>query len=58
MTCAPCAFSHSIIFFKQVAPDLGDAGGRFEIGKISLRETEIAVEAVDQNLEGVLQGVK
>jgi hypothetical protein len=43
---------------EQIPANLGHAGGSFEIGKISLRETEVTVEAVDQNLEGVLQGVK
>ena len=40
---------------QQLAPDLGDARGRVEIGEVSLRETEVAVETVDQNLEGVLE---
>ena len=43
---------------EQIASDLGHPRGGFEIGKVSLRETEVAVEAVDQNLEGVLQGMK
>ena len=58
MTCAPRAFSQSIIFLQKIAADLRDARRRVEIGKVSLRETEIAVEAVDQNLEGVLQRVE
>ena len=43
---------------QQLAADLGDARGRVEIGEVALRETEIAVEAVDQDFEGVLQRVK
>ena len=43
---------------EQIAPDLGDPRGGVEIGKMSLRETEVAVEAVDQDFEGVLQRVK
>ena len=43
---------------QKLAPDLGDARGRVEIGEVSLSETEIAVEAVDQNLEGVLERVE
>ena len=53
--CAPCALSQSIIFFNKIAADLGDARGGIEIGEMSLSETEIAVEAVDQNFERVLQ---
>ena len=58
MTSAPCALSHSIIFFEQVTPNLGDTGGGFEVGEVPLRETEVAVKAVDQNFEGVLQRMK
>ena len=43
---------------QKIAPDLRHARGGIEVGKVSLRETEIAVEAVDQNLEGVLQSVE
>ena len=43
---------------QQLAADLGDARGRVEIGKVALSETEIAVEAVDQDLEGVLQSAE
>ena len=43
---------------QQLAADLGDARRRVEIGKVALRETEIAVEAVDQDFEGVLQRLK
>ena len=43
---------------EQIAPDLGDTRGGFEVGEVSLRKTEIAVETVDQNLEGVLQGME
>ena len=50
--------SQSIIFCKQVAADLGDARGGVEVGEVALRETEVAVEAVDQDLEGVLQRVE
>ena len=58
ITCAPCAFSQSIIFLKMIAPDLGHARGRLEIGEMSLRETEVSVEAVDQDFERVLQRVE
>ena len=44
--------------FQQVAPDLGDTGRGVEVGKISLRETEVSVKAVDQNLERVLERVE
>ena len=43
---------------QKLAADLGDARGRVEIGEVSLGETEVAVEAVDQDLEGVLEGVE
>src|SRR6185436_15116362 len=43
---------------EQVAPNLSHACGRFEIGKVSLRKTQITVEAINQDLEGVLQSVK
>ena len=35
-----------------------DARRGLEIGEVALRETEVAVEAVDQDFEGVLQGVE
>ena len=44
--------------FQQIAPDLRDARGGVEIGKVSLGKTEVAVVTVDQNLECVLQGMK
>ena len=42
-------------FLQQIAPDLRHARGRIEIGKMSLSESQIAVETVDQNLEGILE---
>ena len=58
MTCAPALVQPLDHLLQQVAADLGDARGGIEIGEVSLRETEVAVEAVDQNLEGVLQRVE
>ena len=58
MTCAPCALQPLDHLLEQIAPDLGDARGGFEIGKVALRKAEVAVKAVDQNLESVLQGVE
>ena len=58
MTCAPRAFSQSIIFCNKLAADLRDARRRIEIGEVSLGETEVAVKAVDQDLEGVLERVE
>ena len=43
---------------QQLAADLRDARGGVEIGEVALRESEVAVEAVDQDFEGVLEGVK
>ena len=43
---------------QEVAADLGDARGGVEIGEVALREAEVAVEAVDEDLEGVLEGVE
>ena len=43
---------------EEVAPDLGDARGGVEIGEVALREAEVAVEAVDEDFEGVLEGVE
>src|SRR6185369_17276615 len=48
-------FNHLL---EQVAPNLSDTRGRFEVGKVSLRKTQITIEAIDQDLEGVLQSVK
>ena len=45
-------------FFQQVAPDLRDARSGVEIGEMSLRESEIAVKAVNQNFECVLKRMK
>ena len=45
-------------FLQQIAPDLRHARGRIEIGKMSLSESQIAVETVDQNLEGILEGLE
>ena len=45
-------------FLQQVATDLGDARSGVEVGKMSLRKTEITVKAVDQNFERVLQRVE
>src|SRR5207248_6052344 len=42
-------------FLQQIAPDLGDARGGIEIGEMSLRETQISVETVQQNFECILQ---
>ena len=58
MTCAPARVQPIDHLLQKIAPDLGDARGGVEIGEVSLRETEVAVEAVDQNLEGVLQRVE
>src|SRR5262249_8645675 len=43
---------------QQVAPDLCYTRSRFEIRKMPLGETEIAIETVNQNLERVLQRVQ
>src|SRR4029453_3065805 len=40
---------------QQIAPNLCHPRGGVEVGKVSLSESEIAVKAVDQNLEGVLE---
>src|SRR6202043_3839879 len=45
-------------FLQQIAPGLRDARGGVEIGEMSLRESEIAVKAVDQNFERVLKRMK
>ena len=58
MTCAPVRFQPVDHLLQKLAPDLRDARGRVEIGEVALRETEVAVEAVDQDLEGVLQRVE
>src|ERR1700750_542135 len=46
------AFDHLL---EQVATYLSYARSGVEVGEVTLGETEIAVEAVDQDLEGVLQ---
>ena len=43
---------------QKLAPDLGDARRRIEIGEMPLGEAEIAVKAVDQNLERILESVE
>src|SRR5439155_844657 len=43
---------------KQIAPDLRHTRGSVEVGKMSLRESEIAVETVQQNFKRVLQRLK
>src|SRR5262249_18726117 len=40
---------------QQIAPDLGDTRGGLEVCEMSLRESKVTVEAVEQNLERVLQ---
>src|SRR5207248_772719 len=40
---------------QKLAPNLGDSRSGIEIGEVSLRETEVAVETINQNLEGVLE---
>src|SRR4029077_11340653 len=40
---------------QQIAPDLRDTRGGVEVGEMSLRESKVTVEAVEQNLERVLQ---
>src|SRR5262249_38425343 len=42
-------------FLQQIAPDLRDACGSVEVGKMALCESEVTVEAVEQNLERILQ---
>src|SRR5207244_10904630 len=43
---------------KQIAPDLRHTRGSVEVGEMSLRESEIAVETVQQNFKRVLQRLK
>ena len=45
-------------FFEQVPANLCDSGRSFEISEMSLRETKVAVKAVDQDFERVLERVK
>ena len=40
---------------QQIAPDLRDTRGSVEVGEVSLRESKVTVEAVEQNLERILQ---
>src|SRR5882762_390181 len=41
---------------QQIAADLRYTRCGIEIGEVSLRKTQVTVETVQQNLEGVLQG--
>src|SRR5437762_1375680 len=43
---------------QQVAPDLRHTRGGVEVREMSLRESKVTVEAVEQNLERVLQRLK
>src|SRR5439155_25771061 len=43
---------------QQIATDLGDTRCGVEIGEMSLRESKVTVEAIEQNLERVLQRLK
>ena len=45
-------------FLQQLAADLRDARRGIEIGEMSLGETEVAVEAVNQDFEGVLESLE
>src|SRR6478672_6679163 len=43
---------------QKLTANLGNASGCVEIGEVTLGETEVAIKAVDQDLEGVLERVE
>ena len=58
MTWAPLLFQPVDHLSQKLPSDLGHPCGGIEIGEMSLGETKVAIETVDQNFERVLERVE